>query len=80
MSGAEQQANKPTNRLIDTETDKNLCKKNKKNKKIKILKEEKHILTNRRTSRLTVDTCTERVRQKMKNEAPCSVVIEINKE
>ena len=45
-----------------------------------MLKEEKHILTNRRTSRLTVDTCTERVRQKMKNEAPCSVVIEINKE
>ena len=76
MSGAEQQANKPTNKLIDTKTDKNLCKKKKK----KILKEEKHILTNRRTSRLTVDTCTERVRQKMKNEAPCSVVIEINKE
>ena len=80
MSGAEQQANKPTNRLIDTETDKNLCKKIKKNKKIKILKEVKHILTNRCTSRLTVDTCTERVRQKMKNEAPCSVVIQINKE
>ena len=80
MSGAEQQANKPTNRLIDTETDKNLCKKNKNNKKIKTLKEEKHIPTNRRTSRLTVDTCTERVRQKIKNEAPCSVVIEINKE
>ena len=46
MSGAEKQANKPTNRLIDTETDKDLCKK----------KEEKHILTNRRTSGLTVDT------------------------
>ena len=30
MSGAEEQANKPTNRLIDTEIDKHLCKKNKK--------------------------------------------------
>ena len=28
------------------------------------------ILTNRRSSRLTVDTCTERIKQKMKNEAP----------
>ena len=73
MSRAEQQANKPTNRLIDTETNKNLCKKDKNTKGRKT-----H--NYRRTSRLTVDTGTERVRQKMKNEAPCSVVIEINKE
>ena len=31
MSRAEKQASKPTNRLIDTETDKNLSKKRKKN-------------------------------------------------
>ena len=33
-------------------------------------KEEKDVLTNRRISRLTVDTRTERVKQKMKNGAP----------
>ena len=34
-----------------------------------ILKKEKDIPTNRRTSRLTVDTCTEKVKQKLKNKA-----------
>ena len=35
-----------------------------------ILKEEKYILTHRRTNRLIADTRTHRVKQKMKNEAP----------
>ena len=35
-----------------------------------ILKEEKYILTNRRTSRLTVETSTQRVKEKMKKGAP----------
>ena len=35
-----------------------------------ILKEEKYTLTNRRTSRLNVDTRKQRVKPKMKNEAP----------
>ena len=43
-----------------------------------MLKKQKGILTNRRTSRLTVDTLTQRGKQKMKNEK-CSVVIQINK-
>ena len=43
-----------------------------------MLKKQKGILTNRRTSRLTVDTRTQRGKQKMKNEK-CSVVIQINK-
>ena len=36
----------------------------------RILKEQKYLLTNRRTSRITVDTGTQRVKQKIKNEAP----------
>ena len=35
-----------------------------------ILKEEKYTLTNRRTSRLNVDTRKQRVKPKMKNESP----------
>ena len=57
-----EQTNKQPNILRDTETDKHLGKK--------ILKKQKEILINRRTSRLTVDTRTQRVKQKMKNEAP----------
>ena len=44
-----------------------------------IFKEKEDILANRHTSRLTVDTCTKRRKQKMKNESLCSAVIEINK-
>ena len=43
-----------------------------------MLKKQKGILTNRHTSRLTVDTRTQRGKQKMKN-GKCSVVIQINK-
>ena len=53
MAGAGQQQNKQTRRLRDTETDKHLGRKT-------IIKEQKYVLTNRRTSRLTVDTRTER--------------------
>ena len=44
------------------ETEKHLGKK--------ILKKQKEILINRHTSRLTVDTRTQRVKQKLKNEVP----------
>ena len=40
-----------------------------------ILKEEKYMLTNRHTSRLTVDTLTEIVKQKNKNEAPSVLLL-----
>ena len=43
-----------------------------------LLKEQKDILTNRRASRLIVNTCAQRVKQKWS--ALCSAVIEINKE
>ena len=62
MTGAGQQPNKQINILRDTETG-NIQVEN-------ILQEEKYILTNRCTSRLTVDTRRQRVKQIMKNEAP----------
>ena len=40
---------------------------------------QKDILTYRHTSRLEVDICTHRGKQKIKNEALCSTVIEIKK-
>ena len=60
------QPNKQTNRFRDTETVKNLGRKIKR-----------HTL-NRHTSKLIVDIRTKRGKQKMKNEALCSVAIERN--
>ena len=55
-------AAKQTNRLRDTETGKHLGRKHTKGAKC--------ILTNRRTSKLIVDTRAERVKQNIKDEAP----------
>ena len=71
MTGAGQQPNKQ----IDSETQK------LRNIQVEdILKKQKGILTNRRTSRLTVDTRTQRVKEKNEELGVlCSVVVEINK-
>ena len=55
---AAKQTNKQTNTYSKTQ------------KFTNILKEEKYILTHRRKNRLIADTRTQRVKQKMKNEAP----------
>ena len=62
--GVAKQTNKQTNK--QTQRQKNWPIFRQKN----LLKKQKDILTNRRTSRLTVDKCTERVKQIMKNELP----------
>ena len=53
-------------------------KNTQRHRKWQTFRKKKDILKNRHTSRLTVDTRTQRGKQKMKNEALRFVVIEIN--